>query len=294
MNMPPRALCLLAFCLPVSAMSQAVREPVTPLRAKHSVEVPTVLPSTLPEVRTRATLFLQRADVVESWKQMGLYITAGIGESWESDITNRRTDSTMSATLGVPITYERESVKRLRGAGTAEAGVGYILGNNLRAEVTYLFKAKSAGSETTTGTVYYAGGSLPFEGDTRITGILRKHLLLASLYYDVPTNSSWVPFVGAGLGVGRMISSDMRYDYDVVYSNGTRAVGSRTEPGGNGEALAYQVKLGLNYLITEATAAFLTGSYYHMNRIDLGGGTIYEGFNIVGVRAGLVYRFATN
>ena len=84
------------------------------------------------------------------------------------------------------------------------------------------------------------------------------------------------------------------YNYNVVYSNGNRVSGSRTEPSGNGNALAYQAKLGINYLTSKKTAVFLTGNYFHINRINLGGGTIYEGFNIFGAKAGFLYRFAKN
>ena len=291
MRVAPITITLLTLCLPASAMSQTAGERGTPSSAKHSVEVPSVLPDKVPTAQTRAALSLQQADVSLRWKRPGLYVTAGFGESWESDIINFRKDETVSASLGVPITYERESVKSLRPAGTGEAGVGYNFGNNFRAEVAYVLKAHAAVSETTIGTVYYDGGSLTFEGNTEITGTLRKHAFFATLYYDLPTHSRWAPFVGAGLGVARVTSSDMRYDYDVVYSTGTRVVGSRTEPGGNGNALAYQAKLGLQYLISGATAVFLTGQYFHLNRIDLGGGTIYEEFQIFGARAGVVYRW---
>ncbi|MFM1782349.1 MAG: hypothetical protein RIS14_102 [Pseudomonadota bacterium] len=280
MRLTPLAIFLLVFCLSTSAMSQTAEERVTPSSAERSVENP-----------SPASSRHQQSDVIESWKQPGLYVTAGFGESWESDIINFRKDETFSATFGVPITYERESVKSLQPSGTVEAGVGYNFGNNFRGEVAYVLKGHSAGSERTAGTVYYDGGSLTFEGNTEITGTLRKHALFTTLYYDLPTNSRWIPFVGAGLGVARVTSSDMRYDYDVVYSTGTRAIGSRIEPGGNNNALAYQAKLGLQYLISETTAVFLTGNYFHINRIDLGGGTIYEEFEIFGARAGVVYRW---
>lgn len=221
----------------------------------------------------------------------GLYAIAGVGDSWESDIINNRRDETVSPSLG-PITYERVSVKSLSGAGTVEGGFGYNFGNNLRAELTYLFKAKSAGTEATTGTVFYAGGSFTFKGDTRITGTINKHAFLANVYYDLPIKSRWVPFIGAGLGIATVNSTDMLYNYDVVYSNGNRVIGSRNEPGGMGNALAYQAKIGINYLISKKTAVFLGGNYFHINRIDLGGGTIYEGFNIFGAKVGLMYRFA--
>ncbi|MBC6365230.1 outer membrane protein [Algoriphagus sp. AK58] len=223
----------------------------------------------------------------------GFYLTASVGDSWESPITNNRKDETVSPTLG-PITYERVSEKRVSGAGSIEAGLGYNFEKNLRVELTYLYKAKSANSEISSGTVFYSGGEITFNGTTEITGKLNKHSVLANLYYDIPTKSRWVPFIGAGLGLARINSTDMLYDYDIVYSNGNRVVGSRTEPGGIGNALAYQTKLGINYMISKKTSVLLTGNYFHINRINLGGGTVYEGFNVFGAKVGFIYRFSKN
>lgn len=219
----------------------------------------------------------------------GFYVTASVGDSWESPIINNRKDATLSPTLG-PITYERVSEKRVSGAGSIEAGLGYKFEKNLRVELTYLYKAKSAISESSTGTVFYSGGAITFNGTTEITGKLNKHSVLANLYYDIPTKSRWVPLIGAGLGFTSITSTDMLYNYDIVYSNGNRVVGSRTEPGGNGNALSYQAKLGINYLISKKTSVLLTGNYFHINRIDLGGGTVYEDFNIFGAKVGFIYR----
>ena len=221
------------------------------------------------------------------------YVTAGVGDSWESTVTNNRRDETESPTLG-PITYERQSDKKVRGASSIEAGLGYHIGNNLRAELTYLYKAKSAVSETTTGTVFYSGGSMTFKGETKVSGKINKHCVIANLYYDLPIKTRLVPFVGGGLGFANVSTTEMIYNYDIVYSNGNRVIGSRTEPEASGNALVYQAKLGINYLLSKKTAVFFTGNYCHINKVDIGGGTIYEDFNIFGIKVGVVYRFAKN
>jgi opacity protein-like surface antigen len=221
----------------------------------------------------------------------GLYATAAVGDSWESTIINNRKDEIVSPSLG-PITYERVSIKNLAGAGSVEAGLGYSFGNNLSAEVTYDFKANAAGSETTTGAIFYSGGSRNFKGETKISGKINKHSFVANLFYDVPTKTRWVPFVGAGLGLARVTSTDMIYNFNVVYSNGDRAVGTRTETGGIGNSFVYQAKIGIDYLLSNKTALFLYGKYYRINSVDLGGGTVYEGFNIYGAKVGFIYRFA--
>lgn len=223
----------------------------------------------------------------------GFYVTAGGGESWESDVISNRSDETVSPTLG-PITYERVSVKSVKGAGAIEAGLGYNFGNNLRAELSYAYLAKSPHKETTTGTVFHSGGSLDFSGETKISGQINKNLFLGLLYYNIPTKSRWVPFIGVGLGWARLTTTDLLYNYEVVYSNGNQVVGSRTEPAGMGNAPAFKTKLGINYLVSKKIAVFVASNYLHINRIDIGGGTIYEKFNVFGAKVGLIYQFSKN
>lgn len=221
----------------------------------------------------------------------GFYLTASAGDSWESKMVSNRTDETVSPTLG-PITYQRTSEKTMTGAGSLEAGLGYSFGNNLSVELTYLYKANSPGTETTAGTVVHAGGSITFKGNTQVDGKINKHYFLTSLYYDFPFNSRWIPFIGAGLGLAIVNTTDMYYSYDITYSNGNRVIGNRTEPGGNGNAFAYQTKLGLTYLASKKMAFFFNGDYVRINKVVVEGGTTYKGIDLFGVKAGLLFRIA--
>jgi opacity protein-like surface antigen len=223
----------------------------------------------------------------------GFYLNASGGESWGSKMVSNRTDETVSPTLG-PITYQRTSEQTLAGVGTIETGLGYSFGNNLSVELTYLYKANSSGNESTSGTLFHAGGSIAFKGTTQVDGKINKHCVLTTLFYDVPFNSRWIPFIGAGLGLAIVNTTDMHYNYDVTYSNGSRVIGNRTEPGGNGNAVAYQAKLGLTYLASKKTAVFFTGDYLRINKVNIEGGTIYKGMDVFGVKAGLLFRITKN
>jgi opacity protein-like surface antigen len=129
---------------------------------------------------------------------------------------------------------------------------------------------------------------MDFNGQTQVSGKIKKHALLTHLIYDLATKSRWAPFIGVGIGFARINSTDMKYDYTVVYSNGTSVSGTRTEPGGKGNTFAYQGKIGVNYLLSKRSALYLSANYFNITRTDLGGGTIYEGFNITSIKAGLL------
>jgi opacity protein-like surface antigen len=118
-----------------------------------------------------------------------------------------------------------------------------------------------------------------------------KNSVLASLYYDIPTKSRWVPYFGGGLGWTNVSTTDIVYNYDVALGSGGQAVGSKTVPGGNSGALGYQAKIGVSYIATKSTDLYVEANYLGNTSVDLGSGTSFGSFNSYGVKAGFRYRF---
>jgi opacity protein-like surface antigen len=220
----------------------------------------------------------------------GFYLTAGAGASYEAPIIDNRTSTYDSPSLGL-ISYQDSGDLTLGYGFAADAGVGYDFGNNLRAELTYLFNTYSASTDQLTGTLSYAGGSDTFSGKDTLSGKVYKNSVLASLYYDIPTKTRWVPYVGGGLGWTNVGTTDIVYNYDVALGSGGRAVGSKTVPGGNSGALGYQAKIGVSYIATKSTDLYLEANYLGNTSVDLGSGTSFGSFNSYGVKAGFRYRF---
>jgi hypothetical protein len=221
----------------------------------------------------------------------GWYVTAGAGASWESSITDSRTSSTYSSRLGREIFQERNGDVGHGDGVAVEAGVGYDFGNRLRAELTYLYNTSSLGSQQYSGSISYAGGGDTFSGQADVSGRINRNSILASLYYDIPTKTRWVPYVGAGLGYTNVSTSDSVYNYNVALGSGGRSIGASTVPGGSGSAFGYQAKIGLSYLASSSTDLFVEGNYLGNTSVDLGTGTTFGSFNSFGVKAGFRYRF---
>jgi len=221
----------------------------------------------------------------------GWYVTAGAGASWESSIADSRTSSTYSSRLGREIFQERNGDVGHGDGVAVEAGVGYDFGNRLRAELTYLYDTSSLGSQQYSGSISYAGGGDTFSGQADVSGRINRNSILASLYYDIPTKTRWVPYVGGGLGYTNVSTSDTVYNYNVALGSGGRSIGTSTVPGGSGSAFGYQAKIGMSYLASRSTDLFVEGNYLGNTSVDLGTGTSFGSFNSFGVKAGFRYRF---
>ncbi|MCX5940162.1 MAG: outer membrane beta-barrel protein [Cyanobium sp. LacPavin_0818_WC50_MAG_67_9] len=220
----------------------------------------------------------------------GFYLTAGAGASYEAPIIDNRTSTYESPTLG-PTSYQHSGELKLGYGFAADPGVGYDFGHNLRAELTYLFNTYSTGTDQLSGTLSYAGGNDTFSGKDTLSGRVYKNSVLASLYYDIPTKSRWVPYFGGGLGWTNVSTTDIVYNYDVALGSGGRAAGSKTVPGGNAGALGYQAKIGVSYIATKSTDLYVEANYLGNTSVDLGSGTSFGSFNSYGLKAGFRYRF---
>ena len=220
----------------------------------------------------------------------GWYLTAGAGTSYEAPIKDSRTSTYDSPTLGMT-SYQDTGDLNLGFGFAADAGVGYDFGNNLRAEVTYQFNTYTTGTDALSGTLSYAGGSDTFSGQDTLSGRVYRNSAIASLYYDIPTKSRWVPYFVGGLGWTNVSTTDIVYNYNVTLGSGGQAVGSKTVPGGNAGAFGYQAKLGISYLATKNTDLFIEGNYFGNTSVNLGSGTSFGSFNSYGVKAGFRYRF---
>lgn len=232
---------------------------------------------------------VEKSSVPESIR--GWYLTAGAGSTWESQINDSRTSSVYSSRLGQEIFQDRSGDVNHGSGVAAEAGFGYDFGNQLRAELTYLFNTTSLGSQRYSGSISYAGGGDAFSGWADVSGRVYRNSVLASLYYDIPTKTRWVPYFGGGLGWTNVSTSDMIYDYNVSLKSGGRSVGTSKVSGGSGNAFGYQAKIGVSYIASKSADLFVEGNYQGNTSLNFGNGTTFGGINSFGVKAGFRYRF---
>jgi opacity protein-like surface antigen len=237
-------------------------------------------------------MILMKNNSIIPKSKTGWYVTAGVGASWESSITDSRTSSTYSVRRSEYVFQERRGDVRHGDGVAVDAGIGYDFGNRLRAELTYLYNTTSLGSQQYSGSISSGTYHDTFSGQADVSGRINRNSILASLYYDFPTKTRWVPYVGAGLGYTNVSTSDSVYNFNVALGTGGRSIGTSTVPGGSGSAFGYQAKIGLSYLTSNSTDLFVEGNYFGNTSVDLGTGTTFGSFNSFGAKAGFRYRFA--
>ena len=164
----------------------------------------------------------------------GFYATLGLGASWPQNVTGGTT------IVGIPVNGSYS----LSGGFAGEIGAGYDFGP-VRAELTYSYNNANMNQLTVT--------ALGFSGTTAINnGGVNTNSILASAYFDFPTKSRWVPYVGGGLGYT-----------NVGWGAYSATVGglTLTETAGNQGVFGYQAKLGVSYLAARNADVFAEAIY---------------------------------
>jgi hypothetical protein len=116
---------------------------------------------------------------------------------------------------------------------------------------------------------------------------MNRNSVLASIDYNIPTKTRWVPYVGVVLGYTNVNFSDKIYNYNVALGSGGRSIGTSVVPGGSSRAFGYQAKIGISYLASNNTNLLVDLNYFGNMGDDLGSGTTFGSINTYGVKAGL-------
>lgn len=88
-------------------------------------------------------------------------------------------------------------------------------------------------------------------------GWLKRWLGLANIYYDIDTNTPWVPYIGIGAGAAHQNMKGR-----IPSLGGTKIYDSDT-------ILAYQISTGVNYLVSPKTALFAGYRYLGIDEVEL-------------------------
>jgi len=241
---------------------------------------------------TAENSFAQQAPTNKSVS--GWYVTAGAGASWATPtkFTNSGAGTVPPGLpgAGTQYTFNQNGTFNLGGSVAIDAGVGYDFGNNIRSEVTYLFNNFSTNNASTSGSAAVVGvGNFNFNANASVSGSVNTNSVLASIYYDIPTKSKWVPYVGGGLGWSNVTISNVNVSYNVTAA-GVNNTGVVNAQGGSASALGYQAKIGVSYLASKNTDVYLEGVYMGNTPVTIRGVNI-GGLNDFGLKAGFRYRF---
>jgi opacity protein-like surface antigen len=202
--------------------------------------------------------------VTLSNQMKGLYLTGALGGNFPTNATGIEITNTFGS--------EYSFTDNHFGGFSAEVGVGYDFGN-IRTEITYAYDGSTLANYSDQFGYYQYNG-----------GAVSKNSVFASAYWDINLNSRLTPYIGGGLGYSNLI----------VGPSGDAISGPSAYAGYSAGAFAYQVKLGLSYLLSRRADAFVEGLYRGMsgyNTTDNGIQYSYSNYNSWGVQLGARVRF---
>ena len=234
-------------------------------------------PQVAPEVTLIAQTYPQPV-VKEVYSAQGWYLTIGAGAQTPSDQTVN-SNGTLVSPFFTPLLYNfgnNNSTKLDLGGGfSGDVGVGYDFGA-LRAELTYGYSRASLNAVGSANPIGFgAFGIVPFTNN--VSGIINKSDVLASLYYDIETNSRWTPYIGGGIGYTNL--STPSFSLNGFPTNSV-----------NKGLFGWQAKVGVSYAMSYNSDVYLEGVYQGAGGYSSENLT-FDAFNSFGGKIGFRYRF---
>lgn len=216
--------------------------------------------------------------VKEVYSAKGWYLTIGAGAQTPSDQTVNST-GTLVSPFFTPLLFNfgnNNSTKLDLGGGfSGDVGVGYDFGA-LRAELTYGYSRASLNAVGAANPIGFgAFGIVPFTNN--VSGIINKNDVLASLYYDIETNSRWTPYIGGGIGYTNL--STPSFSLNGFPTNSV-----------NKGLFGWQAKVGVSYAMSYNSDVYLEGVYQGAGGYSSENLT-FDAFNSFGGKIGFRYRF---
>jgi opacity protein-like surface antigen len=200
-------------------------------------------------------------EVIEVEQGTGWYLTIGAGAAWPSS-TNVRT-SDFPANYGID---NLDFDTNYGGGFSVDGGIGYDFGA-IRTELTYGYTRSSLNEISVND----------FEVDA--SGIVNKNDVMASIYWDIDTNSRFVPYIGGGLG------------YSSRSTPSLTVAGIRTDSVSKG-LFGWQAKAGVAYVMNWNSDVYVEGTYSGTSSFYTGD-LHFGSYNDFGVKAGFRYRFGS-
>jgi opacity protein-like surface antigen len=234
-----------------------------------------------PQAGPEATLIAQtypQPVVKEVYSAKGWYLTIGAGAQTPSDQTVNSNGNFVSPFFA-PLLFNfgnNNSTKLDLGGGfSGDVGVGYDFGA-LRTELTYGYSRASLNAIGAANPIGFgAFGIVPFTNN--VSGIINKNDVLASLYWDIETNSRWTPYIGGGIGYTNL--STPSFSLNGFPTNSV-----------NKGLFGWQAKVGVSYAMSYNSDVYLEGVYQGAGGYSSENLT-FDAFNSFGGKIGFRCRF---
>jgi opacity protein-like surface antigen len=199
-------------------------------------------------------------EVVEVESVNGWYLTVGAGAAWPSSLGIRTSDVFPGDQPSGDLSFG--------GGFSIDGGIGYDFGA-IRTELTYGYTRASLNEVNINNSNYNFSGS----------GIINKNDVMGSLYWDIDTNSRFVPYLGGGIGYTNLSTPSFTVD------------GYRTSSANRG-VFGWQAKAGVSYIMSFNTDVYLEGTYSGASGF-YNGDVHFNSYNDFGAKLGFRYRFAS-
>ena len=179
----------------------------------------------------------------------------------------------------VTTNYTADAVSKYGLGFRIAATVGYYVIPNLRleAEAFYGFaRVRKTDHRNVRGTNLIESpltpDPIPFSNPNKVTvnvkGSAKMMGAMLNAWYDIPTESSWSPYVGGGVGVFHADMSSLKWDFDKIAREnanlqqaGSGALlpeGFGPRPGTKSTVFAFQVGGGVAYKVSDETSVHLS------------------------------------
>ena len=152
------------------------------------------------------------------------------------------------------------------------AALGYRFRNNLRLEAEFSY-----------GSNKIRELSLLTIATLKATGTITTLSGLLNLYYDIPTNSRFEPYIGAGIGASRLAFENLGF----IFPGTNISSGGFTD---STTVLVYQLRAGVAYNIDSKTAITLGYRYFNVTSQSVSG-LEFDGIGFHNIELGLRYWF---
>jgi opacity protein-like surface antigen len=168
--------------------------------------------------------------IMEGWFDR-LYISAGGGLGMQTDL-----DGSTSTTAGYTIEFDP--------GFAAQGAIGAHIGENFRLEGEVAYRMADYDQASAAGT------TVTPSGDIKIA------TAMGNLYYDIHLESSFVPYIGAGIGVAQLKST-------------AATIGALTATEKDATELGFQIMLGAAYEFNQTWSAGVDARYIGTSDADV-------------------------
>ena len=175
------------------------------------------------------------------------------------DTESKTTGSNM--VLGNAAPYSATATSEYKTGFKVAGMLGYRLGENLRVEGE-LFFARARVDKQSYANIVSAGNPVPVEVDLPISGSASQTGGMANIWFDIPTGSDWIPYIGGGIGVIRVDQGDLKYDANSLANRLAKLQNANApefpdgfvpEISSTDTSFAYQFGAGFGYRLNDST-----------------------------------------